>query len=237
LIDGEGHALGKYREQGLPRAIIEYSEAHDLELVKFSSLEAQLAALADDIAYNAHDIDDALRAKLFDVIDLADVPLAGEALSEVLRRYPNLERSRLVHETVRRIIAAMVRDVLAQTEANCATSKIGSPNDVRDLGRPLAAFSTGMADSNRLLQSFLTRSMYRHERVLEVMDRAQRVIRDLFTAYMDEPAKLPAEWRDEAATSDGPIHARQVCDFLAGMTDRYALEQHKRLFDLEPLSR
>src|SRR5262249_16179103 len=115
LIDREGHAIGAYREKGVPQAIIEYNEAYDLALASFASAEAQAAPIAHDIAYNAHDIDDGLRAGLFNVIDLGDIPLVGDALAEVLKLYPDLERPRLVHETVRRVISAMVGDVLEET--------------------------------------------------------------------------------------------------------------------------
>ncbi len=237
LIGANGSAIGKYHEQGVPRAIVEYSEAHDLELASFSSAEAQCAAIADDIAYNAHDIDDGLRALLFDVFDLADVPVVGEALSEVLNIYPDLERPRLIHETVRRTIAMMARDAQGEAAARIARMQPASAVDVRRQRVPLVTFSTRMKSANETLQAFLSQRMYRHARVLDIMDRAQRVMRDLFMAYMETPSLLPEDWRDETATSGGPVHARQVCDFLAGMTDRYAMEQHRRMFDLEPLSR
>ncbi|MDE2385070.1 MAG: deoxyguanosinetriphosphate triphosphohydrolase [Alphaproteobacteria bacterium] len=237
LIDAEGHAIGHYRKTGLPAAIIEYTEAHDLRLATFASAEAQVAALSDDIAYNAHDIDDGLRAKLFDVIDLGDVPLAGQALGQVLKAYPKLETPRVIHETVRRVISAMVMDVLEQTARNIKSMKPHGPEDVRLLGRPLVSFSAQMAENNRVLQGFLSSHMYRHPRVLEIMARAQRVIGNLFEAYMNDEKLLPAEWREDHPRTDTPHYARQVCDFLAGMTDSFALEQHRRLFDLDPLFR
>jgi dGTPase len=237
LIDGEGHALGHYRQSGLPAAIIEYAEAHDLQLASHASLEAQVAAISDDIAYNAHDIDDGLRAGLFDVIDLGDIPLAGQALAEVLKLYPRLDRSRTIHETVRRLIAAMVADVLAQAHKNLAKAKPASVDDVRRAGQTIITFSAQMAENNRVLQSFLSVKMYKHARVLDIMARAQRVIDDLFIAYMSDEKLLPKGWRDDAPISDQSRYARQVCDFIAGMTDRYALDQHKQLFDLDPLFR
>jgi dGTPase len=237
LVTAEGNPTERYSEKGVPAAIIEYAEAHDLQLASFASLEAQVAAIADDIAYNSHDIDDGLRARLFDVIDLGDVPLVGAALAEVLRRYPEIERPRLIHETVRRVISAMVNDVLAETQGNIRRSGVRSAGDVRKAGRTLAAFSAQMSENNRMLQQFLRERMYRHERVLEVMDRARRILANLFNAYMNDSRLLPAEWGEEVKTSGGPGLARQVSDFLAGMTDRYALAEHKRLFDLEPLSR
>jgi dGTPase len=237
LTDRDGHALGRYRDTGLPEAIIEYTQAHDLELSSFASAEAQVAALSDDIAYNAHDLDDGLRAGLFNVIDLGDVPLAGESLAAVLKSYPNLETPRLVHETVRRVISLMIADLLEESEKRILRAAPSSAREVREFGEPLIAFGAQMVERNRTLQSFLSQRMYRHARVLEIMTRAQRVIRDLFNAYLEDPELLPADWREDAIADDRSRFARQVCDFIAGMTDRYALDQHKRMFDLDPLFR
>ncbi len=237
LIDGQGHALGLYKERGLPAAIIEYAEVHDLQLATFASAEAQVAAISDDIAYNAHDIDDGLRAKLFNVIDLGDIPLVGQALGAVLAAYPDLETSRLIHETVRRVISGMVADVLSHANKMAAKTGVKSSNAVRALHKPLITFSAQMHENNKVLQGFLSQSMYRHARVLEIMDRAQRVIRDLFEAYMNDDKLLPEDWRETHPRTDQNRYARQVCDFIAGMTDRYALDQHKRMFDLGPLFR
>ena len=237
LTDAEGHALGHYRDTGLPSAIIEYAEVHDLGLSQHASAEAQVAAISDDIAYNAHDIDDGLRAKLFKIIDLGDIPLVGEALGQVLKAYPDLDHNRTVHETVRRVISAMVGDVLVTAKKNAKRLAPHSAEEVRRAGEPLVTLSAQMKENNRVLQRFLTTSMYRHARVLEIMERAQRVIRDLFNAYMNDEKLLPKDWREDAPISDQSRYARQVCDFLAGMTDRFALDQHKRLFDLDPLFR
>jgi dGTPase len=237
LIDGEGHAIAHYSQTGLPAAIIEYAEVHDLKLSSFASAEAQVAAVSDDIAYNAHDLDDGLRAKLFNIIDLGDIPLVGQALGEVLAAYPNLDSNRVIHETVRRLISAMVADVLGEGQKNIAKSHVKTSDAVRELGKPLIQFSDQMRENNRVLQGFLTQKMYRHERVMDIMERAQRVIRDLFDAFMNDEKLLPADWREDHPISDQSRYARQVCDFIAGMTDRYALDQHKRLFDLDPLFR
>ena len=237
LVDTEGHALGHYAETGLPAAIIEYAEVHDLKLSSYASAEAQVAAVSDDIAYNAHDVDDGLRAKLFNVIDLGDIPLAGQALGEVLTAYPDLDTNRVIHETVRRLISAMVADVLAEGHKSISKSHVKTSDAVRELGKPLIQFGAQMRENNKVLQSFLSFKMYRHARVLEIMERAQRVIRDLFDAYMNDEKLLPSDWREDHPISDQSRYARQVCDFIAGMTDRYALDQHKRLFDLDPLFR
>ena len=237
LLDTSGNALGHYAERGLPMAITEYAHAGELELSTYATAEAQAAAIADDIAYNAHDIDDGLRAGLFDIIDLGDVPLAGEALSDVLQNWPKLDRPRQVHETVRRVISWMIADVIDATQKKAGRLSVGSTEDVRALGEPFVMFGEQMSEKNRVLQSFLRRRMYKHQRVMEIMDRARRVVRDLFNAYMSEPSLLPQGWQEHGFGDEGVEFARQVCDFIAGMTDRYAIEQHKRLFDLDPLFR
>lgn len=237
LINAEGDPVGHYRERGLPEAILEYAADHELELGSYASAEAQVAAISDDIAYNAHDIDDGLRAELFGLIDLGDVPLAGEALAEVLTLYPHLEQDRIVHETVRRVVAEMVGDVIAETNRRAKAFKPKSAADVRALGQQISCFSAQMREKNRMLQAFLNERMYRNERVEQIMERARRVVRALFEAFVADPKLLPENWREAAVPEDQPRYARQVCDFIAGMTDRYALDQHKRLFDLDPLFR
>jgi dGTPase len=237
LIDRDGDPAGRYRARGLPEAILEYAADHDLELHSHASAEAQVAALADDIAYNTHDIDDGLRAGLFNLIDLGDVPLAGEALAEVLKLYPDLEHDRAVHETVRRVLSEMILDVVAETTRKAALLGLESASQVRALDAALVTFGAQMAEKNRMLQAFLNERMYRHERVEGIMDRARRVVRDLFEAFMNDPKLLPQNWQEQAIPDDTARYARQVCDFIAGMTDRYALDQHKRLFDLDPLFR
>jgi dGTPase len=237
LLDTKGSPIGTYAERGLPAVLAQFAHAGALELSTYASAEAQVAAISDDIAYNAHDIDDGLRAGLFDIIDLGDVPLAGEALSDVLKHWPHLDRARLVHETTRRVLSWMINDVVEATRRRAAKLRVASPEDVRALGEPLVTFSAQMAEKNRVLQLFLRREMYRNERVTSIMGRARRVVRDLFEAYMSDAALMPEGWREHGYADDNSDFARQVCDFIAGMTDRYAIEQHKRLFDLDPLFR
>ncbi|MFW6076940.1 MAG: deoxyguanosinetriphosphate triphosphohydrolase [Hyphomicrobiales bacterium] len=232
LVGGDGRPTGR-----MPATIAEFAAQQGVDLASHAVAEAQVAALADDVAYNAHDIDDGLRARLFDVIDLGDVPLAGAALSEVLRTWPDITRSRLVHETVRRVTSWMVTDVLAETRHRLAEHNPQSADDVCASPRPLVAFSAQMAENERVLKQFLSRSLYRHPRIEEIMDRARRVVRNLFESHMNDPKLLPADWRDDSTGQNEARYARHVCDFIAGMTDRYALECHKRLFDLDPLFR
>ncbi len=235
LINADGSMTARYKKRGIPVAIKEFAYANALELSTFASAEAQVAAISDDIAYNAHDIDDGLRAKLFDVIDLGDDPLVGPALAATLNDWPNLEHSRLIHETVRGLITAMVNDVITHTSEQIEKHNPQSPNDIRRLDHCIVDFSPDMHKKNAKLQSFLSKRMYKHEKVSEIMLKARRVISDLFETYMDEPDRLPENWNIANLPPDRK--ARQICDYIAGMTDRYALDRHKDLFDLDPLFR
>ena len=214
----------------VPEAIAEYVLEHDLELRTWPGVEAQVAALADDIAYNNHDIDDGLRAGLFAVEDLTEVPLAGPVFSEVAKRYPGLEWPRLVHESVRRMIDRMVTDLIAETRRGLEAARPKSVADIRALGRPVAAFSKDMAENDRALKAFLFERMYRHDRVNHMSAKARRVVRDLFNLFLAAPERLPGDWRQQAGSPNSPVTARLAADYIAGMTDRYALEEHRRLF-------
>ena len=216
----------------LPWALADYALEHDLELDTWPGIEAQIASLSDDIAYNSHDIDDGLRAGLFHVDDLKDVPLLGPIIHEVQARYPNLEKSRLFHETGRRLINVMVNDLLEETHRRLADARPGSADDVRRFGAPLVCFSDRLDAENRALKEFLFQRMYRHYRVNRMTSKARRVVRDLFRIYVDEPECLPAEWRTGAEHGEVTARARHVADYIAGMTDRFALDEHRRLYDL-----
>ena len=219
-------------DDGLPWAVAEYAREQDLELHTWPGMEAQVAALADDIAYNTHDIDDGLRAGLFSVADLAGLPLVGPIVADLDRRYPNLQQSRLVHETTRKLIDVMVADLLAETRRRLDEIQPASAADVRGLGRAVVAVSAEMAANNRVLQAFLYQRMYRHYRVNRMTGKAKRVITDLFRLFLAEPECLPAEWRDAAEDAEMTGRARLVADYIAGMTDRFALDEHHRLFDV-----
>ena len=225
-----GPLTGPGDERQVPPSIAEYDSRHNLALGTQPGPEAQVAALADDIAYNNHDIDDGLRAGLFAVADLAAVPLVGPVFDEVARRYPGLDESRLVHEAIRRLIDRMVRDLVAETRQRLADSGVRSADAVRGLDRPVAAFSREMRDHDRALKRFLYERMYRHYRVNRMSSKARRVVRELFQLFLAEPECLPGEWR--GLTGGGKTEtARIVADYLAGMTDRFALDEHRRLFD------
>lgn len=214
----------------LPLPIKEFNEEFDLQLTGYASAEAQVAALSDDIAYNNHDIDDGLRAGLFSPDDLAEVPLVGPVFAEVARRYPGLERQRLIHESVRRVIDLMVADLLSETRLRLAAAAPASVAAIRALDHPVVAFSAAMTANDKALKSFLFNRMYRHYKVNRMTAKAKRVVRDLFSQFFDDPDCLPDEWRDRADGAGTPRTARVVADYIAGMTDGYALREHSRLF-------
>ncbi len=231
IVKHNGPLIGPGITRPVPPTIAEYDRLHRLALDSFPGPEAQVASLADDIAYNNHDLDDGLRAGLFAVADLAQVPLAGPVFGEVAADYPGLEEPRLVHELIRRMIDHMVGDLIEETRRRLNASGAGSAAEVRALKAPVAAFSVEMRQNDRALKGFLFERMYRHYRVNRMSSKARRVVRDLFALYLAEPECLPGEWRGLAAGPDDPQTARVAADYLAGMTDRYALDEHHRLFD------
>ncbi len=226
-------ATEKARQRPVPATISAYcATQQDLELATWPGPEAQVAALADDIAYNNHDIDDGLRAGLFSIDDLAEVPLVGPVFDEIGGRYRGLESGRLIHEAVRRLIDLMVNDLIEETRRRLSDSAPQSTAALRRLGSPIAAFSSGMRANDQALKGFLFERMYRHFKVNRMTSKARRVVGDLFEFYMNEPDCLPPDWRSQCIAADQQGRARIVADYIAGMTDRYALDEHQRLFDV-----
>ena len=219
-------------ENGLPPAIQRYNDSHDLELATYPGPEAQVAAIADDIAYNNHDVDDGLRAGRFDLDELGDVALVGPIFAAVRQSYPNLNQSRLVHEAVRHMIGVMVDDILAESRGRLAASGCASAAKVRALGHPVIAFSEEMAANDRSLKKFLYRRMYRHYKVNRMASKARRVVQELFSLFVAEPECLPDDWRARCDAAGSRETARAVADYIAGMTDRFAFLEHQRLFDI-----
>jgi dGTPase len=234
LTDRGGAPLERYRARGVPATILDYGRRQDLQLWSFAGVEAQIAAFADDIAYDAHDIDDGLRAGLFGLDDIAAVPLPGKIIGEIRAAHPGLDDHRLVHELIRQLIGLLIDDVVAETSRRLALLAPRSADDVRRAASPVAGFSPKTGEADRAIKSFLKAHMYRHARVMQVMDQASAVVRDLFARYSAEPSDLPPEWQEGLAGLDAASRARRIADFIAGMTDRYALAEHERLFDLTP---
>ncbi len=205
-----------------------------LKLEQWPSAEAQVASLADDIAYLSHDVDDGLRAGLLDFDKLAGVPLAGAIANEVRGLADGNETGRAIYEVTRRMITAMVGDVVTESRRRLTALAPGSPDDIRAAGHAVIAFSDGMTLDLAHLKNFLFAAVYHHRRVLDVMEKAENVVRDLFQKYYSDPATLPSGWREAQRGLDDRHRARVACDYLAGQTDRYALAEHRRLFDATP---
>lgn len=214
-------------------AIAEFDAEYDLRLSGWASAEAQVAALADDIAYNNHDVDDGVAAGLFHLKELLDVPLIGPHVHSALADYPDCDQQIIRLEAVRRMIGAMVDDVMAETRRRVAEGKVDGPEDVRNLGHAVVAFSRDMAEDLAALRAFLMERMYRHWRVNRTRSQARRILAEMFQLFMSEPDVLPTEWQAKIQGRDEAGRARVVCDYIAGMTDRFAIEEHRKLFHLE----
>jgi dGTPase len=234
MMDRNGTPAGRYADGKIPEGFLTYASIHDLELWTYAGAEAQAAAIADDIAYDAHDLDDALRANLFSLDELDELPVLGDLLRALRERYPHVEHSRLVNELTRRLIAKMIADVIAECDRRASEIAPWTAADIRAAGKPFVAFSDSMGEADRAIKAFLTPRMYRHERVLAIMADAQRIVRDLFERYMSHPDDLPSEWSRDLAALDGPARVRLIADFIAGMTDRFAQAEHARFFDSTP---
>ena len=234
LLDKGGRPTLRYAARGVPLAILEYNAVQDLELATFASGEAQAAAIADDIAYDAHDIDDGLRAGLFRIDDLREVPFLNGILSEIDNRWPNLDLSRRIHELTRRVITRFVEDVVAEGDRRIAALDPQGAEDIRKAPETVICFSGEMREADASIKRFLYARMYRHPEVMRVRAQADQVLRDLFRRFKAEPELMPEEWQADLPKDDEPRLARRVADYIAGMTDRYAILEHRRLFDVTP---
>lgn len=220
----------------LPFAMRDYLAEQDLELDSHASAEAQAAAIADDIAYNNHDIDDGLRAGLFSIEELSEAPIVSDALGRIRQAHGSMVDTVLIHELVRHLIGRMTTDILEESSRRLKVLDPHSPDDIRRAGHAVIAFSDDMLAQIDGLRHFLHKNMYRHRYVLRATSKAKRVVRDLFALYMAEPELLPQEWGAGADGPASPKTARAVADFIAGMTDRYAIRDHRKLFDLSVFS-
>ncbi|MBB4574346.1 deoxyguanosinetriphosphate triphosphohydrolase [Rhizobium sp. MC63] len=219
----------------VPQPILDYCELHDLELATYASLEAQVAAIADDIAYNTHDIDDGLRSGYLTFDVLEEIPFLAGLMAEVRARYPHLEPSRFTHEIMRRQITRMVEDVIGVAQQRLSILRPESAGDIRAADRVIATFSDAMAETDRQIKAMLFKRIYRNPDIMRIRAGAAQIVTDLFGAYMASPKEMQSHyWVDHiAGLADAP-KARHVGDYLAGMTDTYAISAHRRLFDHTP---
>jgi dGTPase len=229
-------------QQAVPPTIAALNRKFNLDLSSFASLEAQVAALADDIAYNNHDLDDGLRAGFFELEEVAELPLVGDLIHAVMDQHKGLAKGRLIHEVIRRMINRMVEDVIGNARTTLMDLKPASADDIRQAGRTIIRFTDGLKRDEQSLREFLATRMYRHYKVNRVTSKARRIVQQLFDIFFEEPGTLPTDWQAAAgrnaqafeARGDDPAagRARIICDYIAGMTDRYATKEYQRLFDL-----
>jgi len=214
----------------IPWALTEYNARHDLELSTHASAEAQAAALSDDIAYNNHDLHDGLRAELFSTDELAEMPILHDCFAEVDRKYPNLNYYRRRHEALRRFFGILVEDVIAVSRRNLAEVDPRSVSDVRHAGRMMVQFNPALWEDLKVIRKFLFHRMYRAPAVVEMRKHVTQAVSDLFPLFMAAPENLPKQWRKDVAEIKNETQlARIVADYISGMTDRFALQEHARL--------
>ena len=224
---------GPLTKKKLPGPIASFDARMKLDLDSWPGLEAQIASLADDIAYVNHDIDDGLRAKLFSVEDLREAPLAGEYVREVSARYGELELGRFIGELVRKLMGKLVGDLIAETRTRLTRANPGSAAEIRAQPAAMAAFSESIGQNIDALKSYLFDHMYRHPRVVAPVEKAQQVVEELFTALSADPGLLPSDWAALCGAPGDAATGGVVRDYIAGMTDRYAIEEHRKLFNLD----
>ncbi|MBO0902212.1 deoxyguanosinetriphosphate triphosphohydrolase [Jiella sonneratiae] len=236
LVKHNGPLTGPHAAEAtpVPRPILDFDALVPLGLNRFADLEAQAAAISDDIAYNTHDLDDGLRAGLIDLSDIVELDLAGSILAEVRSRYPGLDDGRTIHEIMRRHVTRLVEDVIATTGETLEAVAPQSADDVRDAGRQIVRFSAAMEEAVTQTRRFLFTRVYRCDSVMRVMGEAERVVEALFDGFRERPQLMPGDWSCAAEELGEERLARRIADYLSGMTDTYAIGEYRRLFDAVP---
>ncbi|MGL9725728.1 MAG: deoxyguanosinetriphosphate triphosphohydrolase [Wolbachia sp.] len=209
--------------------LLEYNEKYNLKLEEFSSIEAQVASIADDIAYSVHDLDDAFRANLITIKDLPNIPLIGKMFKDVRSEYSDLPQNKLIHESLSRTVGIMINDVVFQTEKNIKDYKIKSIEDVRSLNKMLVTCSSSIVQATEEMKKFNMEKIYRSYKLSRTMNKAKRIIHELFQCFYENPKLLPTEWNELTCRSQQ--RSVIICDYISGMTDRFAIHEHRRIFD------
>lgn len=230
-------ALAGKEPDSVPSSIAAFNAMFDLELGTYPGLEAQIASVADEVAYNTHDIDDGYRAGFFDFGDMKALPLFGPIGEDMRRHYPDAPEDRIMHAIVRQVIGTMVTDLMDTTKAALATLKPNAAEDIRKAKQPVAKFSFAMQQHMTVLRDFLRNRMYRHSKVNRMLAKADQIVKEMFAYFMERPNCLPNDWyaRLRPQETDEATKARMIADYIAGMTDRYAVQEHRRLFSTETM--
>lgn len=234
LTDQKGEALPHVKTKIIPHDILDFEKIYSLGLSDHAGLEAQVTALSDDIAYNTHDIDDGLRAGLFSIDELREISFLAAILNEIDHQWPKLEPSRRIHELVRRIITRFVEGVIRSSQEVLKPYQSASVEEVRKAGETLIRFPDELSEADKSIKKFLFARMYRSPSIMKIRRDAEQVIIDLFTRYDSDISPLPKEWRQGLDAGSRFEKRRRIADYIAGMTDRFALDEHRRLFDVTP---
>lgn len=233
VLEGILKHNGPLSSKHLSQYIIDYNASYDLDLDKFSSAEAQVASLSDDVAYVTHDLEDSIGAEIIDFTDLKEIKLIDGYLREVQLQYHDLEKSRVIYEVCRKLTHYLINSLLSQTRQNLVKYKIESEQDIRNLGRPLVEFTEEVQEQVAIIKAFLLKKVYKHHRVASVTLQSQQVIKSLFKLYDENINLLPFSWRE--MIKDGVKNSKEsiIADYIAGMTDRFAIRQYQSFYNLK----